>query len=60
LAEEAETSAVTTQKKNRLLLNRLKKFSELRGYLSIERWEPMDVREFRSSWGLARRAHPPT
>ena len=36
-------------KKYRLLFTRFKEFSERRGYVMIDQWEPPDVREFRTS-----------
>jgi integrase len=52
LAELQETIAAGTHKKYRLLLTKLKEFSEQRGYIMIDQWEPMDVREFRTSWAI--------
>lgn len=51
LAEHS--AAANTQKKYRLLLNKLKSHSESRGYLFIEQWSPLDVREFRASWKVS-------
>lgn len=54
LAELHESAAWATHKKYRLLLdNKFRKFSEQRGYVMIDQWEPLDVREFRSSWNVA-------
>jgi integrase len=33
-------------------LTKLKEFSEQRGYIMIDQWEPMDVRDFRTSWAI--------
>jgi site-specific recombinase XerD len=33
-----------------LLLKKLKVFSQSKGYVLLEQWGPIDVREFRSSW----------
>jgi integrase len=52
LAELQETIAAGTHKKYRLLLTKLKEFSEQRGYIMIDQWEPMDVRDFRTSWAI--------
>ena len=52
-ATHAESSALTTQRMYRYLMNRFIKFSESRGYVLLEQWGPMDVREFRTSWGVA-------
>jgi integrase len=56
LAELQETAAFTTHKKYRLLLAKLMAFSADRGYIMIDQWEPADVREFRSSWGVQARS----
>ena len=53
LDELQETAAFATHKKYRLLMARLKKFSEQRGYVMIDQWEPIDVRQFRSTWPLS-------
>jgi integrase len=49
-AEFEEYAASNTQKKYRLLLKKLKVFSQSKGYVLLEQWGPIDVREFRSSW----------
>jgi hypothetical protein len=54
LDELAETSAFSThKKKDRLLMARLVRFSEPRGYVMIDQWEPLDVRQFRSTWPVS-------
>ena len=53
LAEHSEVSASNTQKKYRLLLNKLRGYSALKGYSLIEQWGPIDVREFRASWEVS-------
>jgi len=53
LDELKEHAAPATHKKYRLLLKKLKAFSESRGYVMIDQWEPLDVREFRSSWSVS-------
>jgi integrase len=50
MADFGEYLATNTQRKYRFLLGKLKAFSELRGYINVEQWGPIDVREFRSSW----------
>src|SRR5260370_21533351 len=45
LAEHS--AAANTQKKYRLLLKKLRSHSESKGYVLIEQWSPLDVREFR-------------
>ena len=53
LAELHETLAFATHKKYRLPLKRFVAFSEKRGYVMMDQWEPSDVREFRTSWGVS-------
>jgi len=48
-----KTAAFATHKKYRLLTARLNRFSEDRGYAMIDRWEPLDVHQFRSTWLVA-------
>ena len=52
LAECAEILAPNTQRQNKAILTRLNAFSEVRGYVFVEQWTPMDVREFRAFWGV--------
>ena len=48
------TAAANTQKKYRLLLlKKLKEHSESKGYVLIEQWSPLDVREFRAGWKVS-------
>ena len=54
LGEHSEISAPNTQKNYRLLLNKLKGYSAQKGYVLIEQWTPIDVREFRASWAVSR------
>lgn len=58
LAEFGEHAALATQKKYRLMLNKLKSFSEEKGYVMIDQLGPSDVREFRSSWNVSARTAP--
>jgi len=58
LAEFSEHAAFATQKKYRLMLNKLTSFSEQRGYVMIDQWGPSDIREFRSSWNVSARTAP--
>jgi integrase len=53
LDELKETAAFATHKKYRLLLAKLNKFSDQRGYVMIDQWEPIDIRQFRSTWALS-------
>jgi integrase len=53
LDELQETAAFATHKKYRLLLKRLVVFSSQRGYVMIDQWEPLDVRQFRSTWPVS-------
>jgi integrase len=52
VVEFQEAAAPATQKKYRLMLTRLRQFSEQHGYVMIDQWQPSDVREFRTSWGI--------
>jgi site-specific recombinase XerD len=52
MAEFKEHAAANTQKKYRLLLGKLKAFSDSRGYVMLDQWTPIDVRELRSSWSV--------
>jgi integrase len=52
-AEHQEHAASATQKKYRLLLAKLKAFADTRGYVMLDQWTPIDVREFRSSWSVS-------
>lgn len=56
--EFGEHAAIATQKKYRLMLNKLKAFSDQRGYVMIDQWGPSDVREFRSSWNVSPQTAP--
>lgn len=53
LAAHAESSAPTTQRMYRYMMNRFTKFCELKGYVLLDQWGPIDVREFRASWEVA-------
>jgi integrase len=53
LAELRETAAFATHKKYRLLLKRFEELSDTLGYVMIDQWEPADVRQFRSAWGVS-------
>lgn len=52
-ADFSETAAENTQKKYRLLLKKLNTFAAARGYVMIDQWNPIDVRELRSSWEVS-------
>ncbi len=52
-AEFQEHAATNTQKKYRLLLAKLKAFAESKGYVMLDQWGPIDVREFRASWSVS-------
>jgi integrase len=52
-AEFEEHAALNTQKNYRLQLAKLTAFSESRGYVMLDQWTPIDVREFRSSWSVS-------
>jgi integrase len=53
LAEHHKQSAPNTIKKYTLLMDRLKSFSAEKGYISLNRWTPQDVREMRDSWTIS-------
>jgi integrase len=53
LDSHSRTSALTTQRMYRYMMNRFKEFSESRGFVVLEQWGPIDIREFRTSWGVA-------
>ncbi len=53
IAEREEVSAPNTLRKNRFVLNGLKSHSVSKGYVLVEQWTPMDVRELRTSWAVA-------
>ena len=48
-SEFGQYAALNTQKKYRLILKKLRAHSDGKGYVLIEQWSPMDVREFRAS-----------
>lgn len=50
---EYQRHAANTQKKYDLLLKKLKAFSAERGFVMIEQWKPIHVREFRASWSIS-------
>jgi integrase len=52
-AEFEEHAAPNTQKKYRLLLAKLKAFADIRGYIMLDQWTPIDVREMRSTWSVS-------
>jgi len=53
IAEVEETAAINTQRKYRLQLRKLTKFAESRGFVMVDQWTPIDIREFRASWGVS-------
>jgi len=53
MLEFSEYAAANTQKKYKLILAKLSAFSKMKGYLILDQWTPMDVREFRSSWSVS-------
>lgn len=52
-AEFEEHAATNTQKKYRILLAKLRTFAESKGYVMLDQWTPMDIREMRASWEVA-------
>src|SRR5712692_5665250 len=53
LAEHAESSAPNTQKNYRIMMKEFKAHSAEKGYVMIDQWRPIDVREFRQSWQVS-------
>jgi integrase len=53
LKSHNESSALSTFRMNLYFLNRFKDYSAGRGYVVLEQWATVDVRESRSSWGVA-------
>ena len=52
-AEYTATAAPNTQKKYRILLKKLQGFADLRGYIMIDQWTPIDVRDLRAAWEVS-------
>jgi integrase len=52
-SEFSEYAATNTQKKYKLILGKLTAFSKNKGYVMLDQWGPIDVREFRSSWSVS-------
>jgi hypothetical protein len=52
-AEFEEHAATSTQKKYRILLAKPRTFAESKGYIMLDQWTPMDIREMRASWDVA-------
>jgi len=50
LASHREQSAVNTQRKCRLLTKKIRAYSDLKGFVLIDQWTPIDVREFKATW----------
>jgi len=50
---EYQEHAPNTRKNYRLLLAEMKAFSDHRGFIMLDQWGPIDVREFRSSWPVS-------
>ncbi|MGA9627366.1 MAG: tyrosine-type recombinase/integrase [Bryobacteraceae bacterium] len=53
LAQHEESSSLNTQKKYAIIMKKLKAHSAEKGYVMIDQWGPIDVREFRSSWQVS-------
>jgi hypothetical protein len=51
-AEFEEHTAPNTQRNYKFVLKQLRGFSDAKGYAAIDQWTPIDVREFRASWGV--------
>jgi integrase len=52
-SEFSEYAASNTQKKYNLILGKLTAFANSKGYVMLDQWGPIDVREFRSSWSVS-------
>ena len=50
LEEHARASAPNTLKKYRQILRKLTAFAQDRGYVVLDQFRPIDIREFRQSW----------
>jgi hypothetical protein len=55
---EYREHAANTQKNYPLLLAKLKEFADHRGFVMLDRWGPIDIREFRSSWPVSPQLPP--
>ena len=53
LAECLEYAASNTYKKYSIIVDKLKAYSAGKGYVMINQWGPIDVREFRQSWDVS-------
>ena len=53
LADHGLSLASNTLRKYRTILNKLRAFSSLKGYVLLEQLAPIDVREFRASWQVS-------
>lgn len=53
MSEHAESSAPNTQKKYGIIIRKLTAHSAAKGYIMIDQWGPIDVREFRQSWTVS-------
>jgi integrase len=53
LSEQSEALAANTLRKYRFMLSKLKGHSDAKGYVLLEQWTPMDVREFRGEWQVS-------
>ena len=51
-AEFEEHTAPNTQRNYKFVLKQLRGFSDAKGHAAIDQWTPIDVREFRASWGV--------
>jgi integrase len=53
LAEREETLSANTFRKNDYVLKSVQNYAAWKGYVLIAQWTPIDVRELRTSWGVA-------
>jgi integrase len=53
LAEREETLSANTYRKNDYVLNSVRNYAASKGCVLLAQWAPIDVRELRTSWGVA-------
>lgn len=53
LAEREEIVSLNTLRKNGYVLKKLKAYADDKGYVLPGQWEPIDVRQLRTGWGVA-------
>jgi integrase/recombinase XerD len=53
LAEREEIISINTLRKNGYVLKKLKVYAAEKGYVLPNQWQPIDVRQLRTGWGVA-------